>query len=211
MPSIIPDCLKPFNKVSLEAGTRLFQSGDSCQQFVYLLQGSIRVDLLALSGKEVMLYRFGEGETCILTTSCLLSGDLYSAQAFAEQDITAIVVPVAQFQKLLNESGEFRQLVFASFAHRLVSMIAKIEEISFLSLDRRLANLLTGMVDNNKSLSVTHEQLAAVLGTAREVVSRKLGSWEKKGWLIRGRGTIELVNPEEINRLACCGEIHEQH
>ena len=190
----------------MAAGTRLFQSGDACQQFVYLLHGSIRVDLTALSGKEVMLYRFGEGETCILTTSCLLSGDLYSAAAIAEQDITAIVVPLARFQDLLDQSREFRQLVFSSFSHRLASMIAKIEEIAFLSLDRRLASLLSGMADKNNCLSVTHEQLAAVLGSAREVVSRKLSTWEKNGWVKRGRGVIELVEPTEIDRLATLGD-----
>ena len=145
MPDKIPDCLKPFDKVSILAGSRIFQSGDVCHQFVYLLEGSIRVDLISLSGKEVMLYRFGSGETCILTTSCLLSGEAYTAEAIAEQDIRAVVVSLVQFQKLLNESQDFRQLVFTSFAQRLTLMIAKIEEIAFMALDCRLARVLVDM------------------------------------------------------------------
>ena len=202
MPDKIPDCLKPFDKVSILAGSRIFQSGDACHQFIYLLEGSIRVDLISLSGKEVMLYRFGSGETCILTTSCLLSGEAYTAEAIAEQDIRAVVVSLVQFQKLLNESQDFRQLVFTSFAQRLTLMIAKIEEIAFMALDCRLARVLVDMAGAGNSFSVTHEEIAAVIGTAREVVSRKLGLWENNGWIMRGRGVIEIVKRTEIEALA---------
>jgi len=149
-----------------------------------------------------MLYRFGSGETCILTTSCLLSGEAYTAEAIAEQDIRAVVVSLVQFQKLLNESQDFRQLVFTSFAQRLTLMIAKIEEIAFMALDCRLARVLVDMAGAGNSFSVTHGEIAAVIGTAREVVSRKLGLWENNGWILRGRGVIEIVRRTEIEALA---------
>ena len=201
MKTNIPDYLRIYKPLSITAGSKVFQSGDSCEQFLFLLDGSIRVDLVSISGKQIMLYRFGSGQTCILTTACLLSGEAYSAEATVEQDSHVIVLTLTQFQNLLDESSAFRQLIFASFAQRLASMMAKIEEISFQSLERRLAIAILGLAGNQNKLSITHEQLALLSGSAREVVSRKLGQWEDLGWLVRGRGIIEVIQESEIRRL----------
>ena len=206
MQVVVPSYLIEYPILSLSAGAKVFKTGDSCEQFVYLLDGSIRVDLISVSGKEIMLYRFGSGQTCVLTTACLLSGEAYSAEATVEWDSRAIVLSLSQFQIQLDQSQPFRQLVFTSFAQKLASMMAKIEEISFRSLERRLASSLMGLAEHNSKLSVTHEQLALLSGSAREVVSRKLGQWQDLGWLIRGRGCIEIVKPAEIQRLCTGGD-----
>ena len=98
--SLPPACISKAHQVSLKAGTQVFGAGDPCRNFYFLLEGSIRVDLISRNGKSIMLYRFGEGETCILTTSCLLGGEDYSAEAHVEKDTVAIAVPESEFQAI---------------------------------------------------------------------------------------------------------------
>lgn len=198
----IPACLKNTSEVSLPADAKVFGPGDSCSHFYYVLKGTIRVDLMTRAGKPVTLYRFGENETCILTTSCLLSGDLYNAEAIIEKPVTALAISREEFFSLLDSSSEFRQLVFTSFAARLSSMMIKIEQVTSIPIEQRLAIRVLELNEEQSPIIITHEQLAADLGTAREVVSRKLANWEKRGWIKRGRGSFSVVNKQELYLLA---------
>ncbi|MEL6323865.1 MAG: Crp/Fnr family transcriptional regulator [Pseudomonadota bacterium] len=206
--AIIPDCLQGAQTVSLPRGHLVFQAGDPCSQFFYLLSGSIRVDLISKSGKAIMLYRFGGDETCVLTTSCLLGGDDYCAEAHVEEDARACVLSQAAFEERLGTSAAFRHLVFASFSQRLAEMMGKIEEVAFAPIDARLANWLLTPADASDphQISVTHEKLAADLGTAREVISRKLSQWERLDIIARGRGVIQILDPNKLRRMATLGD-----
>ena len=202
----IPDPLKGAMQVSLPAGTRVFQPGDACRQFFFLMSGKIRVDLISKSGKSIMLYRFGADETCILTTSCLLSGDDYCAEAHVEEDVEALVLPIDQFQQRLDQSDAFRQLVFDSYSRRLVAMMAKIEDVAFVPIERRLAERVVELADQDYWISATHEQLAHDLGSAREVISRKLSLWQKHGLIERSRGAFQIIDMTGIQKLASLGD-----
>ena len=202
MSTPIPDCLKQAAIVSLEPGVKIFEAGDRCENFYFLLDGQVRVDLVTESGKSMTLYRFGAGETCILTTSCLISGDLYNAEAITETTVSACAMPINAFKTQMDASPEFRELVFASLAIRLASMMTKIEEVAFTSVDHRLAMRLLELGDQNQTIEVTHEQLASDLGTAREVISRKLAVWEKKSWIKRNRGSLVILDGPQLEQLA---------
>ena len=200
-----PRCLRAAPIVSLPAGARVFQPGDAANQFVFLLSGSIRVDLVAASGKAITLYRFGPQETCVLTTSCLLSGEQYCAEARAEAPVVACVVPKAEFETMIDASSEFRRLVFSSFSARLAAMMGKIEEIACMPIDARLAGRVLELGDGNAIVSATHERLAMDLGTAREVVSRKLARWEREGVIARGRRRFEIIDANALKAIAGSG------
>ena len=202
----LPDCLKDADIVSLPKGARVFQAGDACNQFFYLISGAIRVDLVGKSGRAIMLYRFGADETCVLTTSCLLSGDDYCAEAHVEEDTKACVVPYSVFEAKLNTSPAFRRLVFSSFSQRLAAMMGKIEEVAFVPIETRLAGRALQMRAETPVIQTTHEQLAADLGTSREVISRKLAQWEKLGLIERGRGSFRILNAAELQRMATLGD-----
>lgn len=206
MTTNLPDCLANAQTVSLKHGDKVFGAGDPCQNFYYLLEGSIRVDLLARGGKSVLLYRFGANETCILTTSCLLAGEDYNAEAHVETDILALALPHSAFLKCLETSAEFRQLVFNAFATRLSAMMEKIDEVAFYPLDSRIATRLLDLSTNTKTLEITHEQIAADLGSAREVVSRRLAGWEKEGLIMRHRGGLEITSRKGLLALKALGD-----
>jgi CRP/FNR family transcriptional regulator len=198
----VPECLIGSNIISLPKGTRVFQSGDTCDQFFYVLKGVVRVDLISLSGKAIMLYRIGADQTCILNTSCLLSGNHYCAEACIEEDVEACIISHSEFEEKLNKSTEFRRLVFLSFSERLASMMSKIEEVAFVPIDTRLAARILQLQSSSNTIKITHDELASDLGTAREVISRKLAQWEKLGMIERGRGILTILNTQQLQYLA---------
>ncbi len=184
--------------VELPAGARVFQPGDPCSMFVVLKSGRIRVDLISNSGKPVTLYHFGAGETCVLTTSCLLSGDDLCGEANVVDPVSAYVYSPAEFDQKLNTSPEFRKFVFQAFAERLSRMMAKIDAVLTEPIETRLASALLDRFANSDKAHATQDELARDVGTAREVVSRKIALWRKEGILETSRGTFTLKNKARL-------------
>lgn len=184
--------------LSLPAGVTVFQEGDVCQNYLLVLTGSVRVQKLSWSGKEIVLYRVETGQSCVLTTACLLSGDIYHAEAITETAVEAVTIPLSAFQQALTVSA-FREFVFATYGERVVSLVMLIDDIAFGRMDSRLAQLLLAMADDDDVVHATHQTLARELGTAREVVSRLLKEFERHNWLALRRGCIHL---EQLQVLA---------
>lgn len=194
----------------IPAGTRLFGPGSACQAYMMVLSGSVRVQKVGESGREIVLYRVEAGQTCVLTTACLLTGAAYDAEGIAETEIEGVLLPEATFQELLGASPPFRNCVFGAFAARLADLLELIEDVAFGRLDVRLAQALTrGLTEGAQAISLktTHQDLATELGTAREVVSRQLKEFERRGWVSLGRGRIELGDPAALRRLAAQGGV----
>ena len=196
------DVLLQAKPVSVAAGSVLFQPGDPCTQFFILTSGSVRVHRLAPSGREMVLYHVRAGETCILTTLCLLSDEAYSANAIVEQDVTAWAVPSSRFNALMDSSAGFRRLVFTSYAQRVADLMQRIEQLSDVPVDVRLAACLLERADATGLAAATHQALATEIGTAREVVSRTLERLAHLGMLILSRGQIELTDRPKLETLS---------
>lgn len=188
--------------VSIPAGKRIFEPGRSPEHFLLLLDGSVRVQQLSESGREIVMYRVSAGESCMLTTACLLGHHDYSAEAIAETDLKAVALPRTTFDELMSRSATFRRFVFAAFTARITNLFHLVEEIAFARMDIRLAHKLVELAHGEASVAVTQQQLAAELGTAREVVGRVLGELQRRGWITSSRGNIVLANRPAIEALA---------
>lgn len=188
--------------VNLPQGAMVFLEGAECSSYLLVLQGSVRVQKLSESGREIVLYRVEQGQSCVLTTSCLLAAENYSAEAITETPVQAIAIPNALFQELLATSREFRAFVFATYAERLTGLLLLIDAIAFGRMDARLAALLMALAAKDGDISKTHQELARELGTAREVVSRLLKEFERRGWLSLGRGRVLLCDQGALQQLA---------
>lgn len=187
--------------VEMGASDFVFRTGDRCEAFLILMDGQIRVQLISEGGREVTLYRINPGGSCFLTTSCLLSNEHYPAEAITEGKISALAIPSAIFNRLLENSSWFRGFVFDGFSGRLRDVIEKIESIAFTPIDTRLAALLLKL-DAGANSRVTHQDLANELGTAREVVSRHLKQFERHGLVRLGRGRISIVDRQRLTDLS---------
>ena len=188
--------------VSLPAGQTIFAPGHPAEQFLLVLDGTVRVQQSAASGREIVLYRVSSGESCILTTACLLSQDSYYAEGLTETAVTAVAVPRAAFDALMARSSQFRQFVFSNYAQRIADLLHVVEEVAFERIDKRLAQRLLERAGEDGELNATHQDLASELGSVREVVSRHLKEFQRRGWIDLSRGRIALVERAAIARLA---------
>lgn len=185
-------------RVQVPAGTSVFDERQACQGFPFVLAGSIRVVKSAPNGRELPLYRVTPGETCIISSACLLGHTPYNARGVTEADTTLLLVPNADFQALLGEAA-FRDFIFQLFSERIADLMQLIEEVAFRKLDQRLAALLLG---KGRSVHTTHQQLADELGSVREIVSRLLKGFAEQGLVALAREQVDIVDPAGLRRIA---------
>jgi len=195
------DCMQRLRNesslVRVPAGTHLFDEHASCSAFPIVLDGVIRISKLGPEGREITLYRVSPGESCVLTSGCLLSGVRYNAAGIAETDVTLLALPQPLFDMLLLKHEPFRQHVFGLYAERLADLTLLIEEVAFRRLDQRLAALLLARGPN---LRITHQALADELGSVREIVTRVLGQFASAGWVQLAREQIDVTDKEALSR-----------
>lgn len=191
--------LRPEASMHLPAGTRLFAETQPCRGFPLVIAGSIRVIKAAASGRELLLYRVEPGDSCIISSSCLLGHTPYTARGETESDVTLLVLPIQLFERLLAEKRAFRDFVFHLFADRIAELMELVEEVAFHRLDQRLARLLLARGDD---IHATHQALAEELGSVREIVSRLLKGFAAQGLLSLGREHILIKDREGLQQLA---------
>jgi CRP/FNR family transcriptional regulator, anaerobic regulatory protein len=183
----------------LPAGAVLFDENQPCQGFPLLLSGNIRVIKAAPNGRELQLYRVMPGESCILTSSCLLGNTRYHARGIADQALEMVLLPAGSFNTLLGNQQSFRSYVFHLFSDRLTDLMQLVSAVAFQKLDQRLANLLAG---KPSPVHATHQALADELGSAREIVSRLLKGFAEQGWVKLGREQIDITDAIALKKFA---------
>jgi CRP/FNR family transcriptional regulator len=193
--------LEAGNIARLPRKALAFRPGDACGAYLVVLEGSVKVRLTADNGREIVLYRVGTGESCILTVSCLLAGKLYAAEGICESPVTALTIPAGRFASLLAESALFRDFVLKNYAERVSDLILIMEETVFHGVPMRLAARLLDCAKDGRVLA-THHEIATDLGTAREVVSRQLKEFERRRLVNLFRGAIEIADAPGLEILA---------
>lgn len=201
-PAIKQLLMKRSKIVEVPKGAMLFGPGNSPENMLFLLDGTVRVQQVSDTGHEIVLYRILAGESCVLTTACLLAYDDYSAEGISETAVQAAAVPRAVFDDLVAQSKSFRDFVFAAFSKRLTDLFLVIDEVAFQRLDVRLADKLISLSNGQEFVTTTHQKLSVELGTAREVISRQLQEFQRRGWIEQARGRIRLLNRVQLGKLA---------
>lgn len=190
--------LRNAHALRIAAGTTIFDERQRCHGLPLLLEGSIRVVKCSPNGRELPLYRVTPGETCIITSSCLLGSVPYNARGIAEGEVSLLLLPETDFAELL-QLASFRDFVFKLFAERMADLMGLVEEVAFRKLDQRLAALLLG---KGRVLHVTHQQLADELGSVREIVSRLLKGFASQELVSLSREHIEILDAARLRRVA---------
>ena len=183
----------------MAAGATLFAPGNPCTGFPLILEGTVRVVKASPQGREILLYRVGPGESCILSSGCLLGHSDYSASGIAETEVTLFHMPANVFQELLLASVPFRQFVFGLLGARLSEVMELVEAVAFHRVDERLARLL---IHRGPMVSASHQMLADELGSAREVVSRLLSSFAARGWVKLERERVMVTDLKSLSALS---------
>ncbi|WP_213394090.1 Crp/Fnr family transcriptional regulator [Yoonia sp.] len=201
-PAIKAQLLARSAVVTAPAGTVIFGPGKSPENMLFLLAGTVRVQQVSDTGHEIVLYRIEAGESCVLTTACLLAYDDYAATGIAETDVRAAAVPRDVFDDLVAQSKSFRNFVFAAFSKRITDLFLMIDEVAFQRIDVRLADKLLKLSHGDDRIATTHQKLAVELGTAREVVSRQLQEFQRRGWIAQARGAVMIADRAGLQDVA---------
>jgi CRP/FNR family transcriptional regulator len=185
----------------IPAGKDVFVEGDQVDAIALLISGVVRVYKISETGREITLYRFGLGESCILTANAILSRKSFPAIATVEKDAEAVMIPAEVFRDWVKRHDLWREFVFDLLSNRLSTVMAVVDEVVFQRMDRRLAVWLLKKAAQQSPIRTTHQTIAADLGSSREVISRLLEDFSQRGWVVVERGTVEILDMESLNSL----------
>ena len=188
--------------IHMKRGDQVFGPSNIPDSLLFLYDGRIRVSQSSDSGREIVLYRVEAGDSCVLTTACMLAEEAYNAEGIAETDVTVVVLPKAAFDRLASEESAFRNFVFSAYSRRFIDLLRVVDDVAFGRIDVRLAERLLSLGDGMKEIRKTHQELASELGTAREVISRVLNDFHKRDLIEQSRGVITFKNKAGLSAIA---------
>lgn len=184
-------------------GTRIHDSSAECLGLIMVKSGQLRAYILSEDGREITIGRLFDYDVSLLSASCVMPDMQFNVLIEAEKDTEFWSLPACLFKNLMEES-----IAVASFANSLISsnfseLMWLMEQIMWKSFDKRLAGFLLGetRLENSRELKITHEKIAAHLGTAREVVTRMLRYFQSEGMVKLSRGTIEVIDEKKLEAL----------
>ena len=188
---------------SVKKGTHIHDSSADCLGLVMVCSGQLRAYILSDDGREITIGRLFEYDVSLLSASCVMPDLQFNVMIEAEKDTEFWSLPACLFKNLIDES-----LAVSNFSRSLLSsnfseLMWLMEQIMWKSFDKRLAAFLLEetQLEESNVLKITHEKIAAHMGTAREVVTRMLRYFQNEGMVKLTRGTIEITDEKKLNML----------
>lgn len=187
--------------VTLESGQIAYREEGECSNYLMCIDGRTRIFKTNSAGREMLIYKVEGGGTCALTTQCLLSNRNFPAESVAEDPTELAVISKPHFHRFMSEIPAFREFVLSDYTRLLSSMFLLIDSVMFASVEQRLARRLLVDAAESRTIEKTHRELAADIGSVREIVSRHLGEWERSGWVKNRRGKVEILDKRALASL----------
>jgi len=197
-PGLLGELQQKASFARIPEGHDVFVEGDRADAIALLISGVVRVYKIGETGREITLYRFGNGESCILTANAILSQKNFPAIATVEKKAEAVMIPAETFRDWVRRYDLWREFVFDLLSERLSSVMATVEEVAFRRMDQRVATFLSERLGQSDSIRITHQEIAAELGSSREVISRILEDLSALGIIGVSRGTIKILDREAL-------------
>jgi CRP/FNR family transcriptional regulator len=180
--------------LKIPSGREIFAEGDEINGIALLVSGVVRVYKLSPTGREITLYRFGEGESCVITANAILHQQDFPAIAEVEREAEAVIVPADKFIEWVRKYEPWREFVFSLVSQRLIRVMEIVEEVAFQRMDKRVATLLLARSQYQNPITITHQEIANEIGSSREVVSRLLEDFVQRDLVSLSRGKIRVNN-----------------
>lgn len=201
-PQLLQDFRQHAYLARIPSGQDVFLEGDPVDAIALLISGVVRVYNIGATGREITLYRFGLGDSCILSANAIFNQATFPAIATVEDDAEAVMIPAETFRDWVSRYEIWRNFILNLLSQRLTSLMVVIDEVAFQRMDTRIAAFLVQRSQMENPVSITHQEIAAELGSSREVISRILEDFSRRGVILTTRGTIEVVDGAKLNDLA---------
>lgn len=181
-------------EMDIPADTTLLKTGNYVQSVPLVVNGLIRVSRNE-EDKELLLYYIHPGEMCIMSFSACCSNSTSLIEAITLEQTKILLIPSLKLREWITKYTSFNFFIYEMFNKRYLDLIDTINQLIFNHLDERLLNYLNekSLLSNNKALSITHQQIATDMGTAREVISRLLKKLERENKILTGRNQITIL------------------
>ena len=188
----------------IKKGTVIHDGSPECKGMVLVKSGQLRAYLLSEEGREITICRFFEMDICLFSASCVMPNMMFDVFIEAEKDTEIFVIPACLYQNLMDESLPLSTYSRDLITNHFSEVMWLMEQIMWRSFDKRLAGFLVeeARIEETDSLKITHEKIAAHMGTAREVVTRMLRWFQSEGMVKLTRGTVELLDKKALQKLA---------
>ena len=187
-----------------EKGTILHTGMKDCIGLLVIKSGQIRAYITSDEGREITIYRLFDHDVCVLSASCIMNSIQFDITISVEKDAEFFVIPVGIFKKLMEQSLVVSNYMNQVMGTRLSEVMWLIEQVMWKSFDKRLAQFLVeeSTLEGTNILKITHEKIAAHMGSAREVVTRMLKYFQTEEMVKLSRGTIEIINESRLAKLS---------
>ena len=181
-------------------GMLMHRTEDSCKGLMTVLSGQLRTYILSEEGREVTLFRVNEEEVCVLSASCLMDTISFDVLIEATEDTEVLVLPATILNQVMQKNPHLELYLYKSATEKFSDVMWTMQQILFLKIDQRVAQFLWDeMVQKGSmTLSITHDEIAKLIGSAREVVTKVLKYMVKEDVLELKRGTIIILDKEKL-------------
>ena len=183
-----------------DKGMLMHRTDGSCKGLMTVLNGQLRIYILSEEGREITLFRVNAEEVCVLSASCLMDAITFDVLIEATEDTEVLVLPAAILNQVIQQNLQVELYLYKSATEKFSDVMWTMQQILFLKIDQRVAQFLWDeMVQKNSmTLSITHDEIARYIGSAREVVTKVLKYMVKEGALELKRGTITVLDKEKL-------------
>lgn len=191
-----------INRVKYNKGFNLHSADSECLGVLLVKSGGLRVYIISEDGREITLYRLEPGDVCVLSASCILNNITFDVHIDAETDTDAYLINIGAFSRLTSQNIYVENFAYKNTIDRFSDVMWAFEQILFLSFEKRLAIFLLDELNKSPSdeITLTQEQIAKYIGSAREVVSRMLKTFQSQGILEQSRGSIRITDKNKLKQ-----------
>lgn len=189
--------------INAPKNSSLNTSIEGCSGVLIIKTGMIRAYTLSEEGKDITFYRLQAGDICLLSASCVLPNITFDIYIDTLTDCELIQIPPCPFAKIMRENIHLEAITYKLSTKRLCTVIWAMQQMMFTSFDKRLASFLLNEYQNTHSneINMTHEQIAKLMGTAREVVSRMLKYFSTENYVELTRGKVKIINKQALKNI----------
>lgn len=181
-------------------GMLMHRTEDSCKGLITVLSGQLRTYILSEEGREVTLFRVNAEEVCVLSASCLMDAITFDVLIEATDDTKVLVLPAAILNQVMQQNLHVGLFLYKNATEKFSDVVWTMQQMLFLKIDQRVAQFLWDeMVQKNSmTLSITHDEIARYIGSAREVVTKVLKYMVKENAVELKRGTITILDKDKL-------------